>query len=77
MCGWCCSGDRVQISGVDGVAAGSTIQFQSTESCHEWMKAIQRNIATQNALSVRYRFTAELRPCYELCYYYYYYYYYY
>jgi len=43
----------VEIAGVDGISAVYTVQFETVETCNEWMNAIQRNIAAQNALSVR------------------------
>ena len=47
------SRDRLEVAGVDNVPVVSSIQFDSAELCDEWMKSIQRNIASQNALSVR------------------------
>ena len=47
-----CSRDRLEIAGVNSVSAVTTVQLESAASCEEWFKAIQRNIAAQNALSV-------------------------
>jgi len=59
-----CSKDRLDVAGVDSVTVTvvSSIQFESSEVCDDWIKSIQRNIAAQNALSVR------LSSCYGLPY---------